>query len=108
MEPAGIGAYSLDSSASDIYSDADVVRSFIPCSFNGISIFNTGHADLFGDLFNRWIDGCVRMNGKAVLLFTPLVRWLNLPTEAAVGLVFSMIRKDGIILSNEGHQVLFC
>lgn len=63
--PAGISAYSLDSSASDIYSDADMVRSFVPRSFNGISIFNTGHADLFGDLFNRWIDGCVRMNGKS-------------------------------------------
>jgi ferrous iron transport protein B len=43
---------------------------------------------------------------KVVLLFAPLVRWLNLPTEAAVGLIFSMIRKDGILLFNEGHQVL--
>jgi ferrous iron transport protein B len=43
---------------------------------------------------------------KVVLLFAPLVRWLNLPTEAAVGLVFSMIRKDGILLFNEGNQVL--
>ena len=63
--PAGIVAYSLDSSASDIYSDVDMVRSFVPRSFNGISIFNTGHADLFGDLFNRRIDGCVRMDGKS-------------------------------------------
>ena len=41
-----------------------------------------------------------------MLLFTPLVQWLNLPAEAAVGLVFSMIRKDSILLFNEGNQVL--
>lgn len=43
---------------------------------------------------------------KVVLLFAPLVQWLNLPAEAAVGLVFSMIRKDSILLFNEGNQVL--
>jgi ferrous iron transport protein B len=56
--------------------------------------FIAGLADVLG-----WME-------KMVLLFVPLVQWLNLPTEAAVGLVFSMIRKDGILLSNEGHQVL--
>ncbi|MBA2875247.1 hypothetical protein [Thermaerobacillus caldiproteolyticus] len=29
-----------------------------------------------------------------------------MPTETAVGLVFSMIRKDGILLFNEENQVL--
>jgi ferrous iron transport protein B len=43
---------------------------------------------------------------KAVGVFAPLVQWLNLPHEAAVGLVFSMIRKDGILLFNEGNQLL--
>ncbi|WP_232509523.1 hypothetical protein [Parageobacillus thermoglucosidasius] len=43
---------------------------------------------------------------KVVLLFAPLVQWLNLPPEAAVGLVFSMVRKDGILLFNEGNQAL--
>jgi len=43
---------------------------------------------------------------KVVWLFAPLVQWLNLPAEAAVGLVFSMIRKDGILLFNEENMAL--
>ncbi|MBO8176334.1 MAG: 50S ribosome-binding GTPase [Bacillus sp. (in: Bacteria)] len=59
-----------------------------------IICFIAGLLDVLG-----WID-------KVVLLFAPVVQWMNLPAEAAIGLVFSIIRKDGILLFNEGNLAL--
>jgi ferrous iron transport protein B len=42
---------------------------------------------------------------KVTLLFGPLLSWLNLPAETASGLVFSMVRKDGMLLFNESNGV---
>lgn len=65
MASAGIRTYSDDPPASDIYSAADMVRSIIPGSCNGLTISNTGDANLFYDLPNCWIDGRVRMDEKS-------------------------------------------
>lgn len=42
----------------------------------------------------------------ASLLFKPLLGLLQLPVEAASGLAFSIIRKDGILIFNEGNGAL--
>ena len=39
-------------------------------------------------------------------IFRPLLKLLDLPAEAASGLVFSIIRKDGILIFNEGNGAL--
>ncbi|MCO7127865.1 NAD(P)-binding domain-containing protein [Sporolactobacillus shoreicorticis] len=39
-------------------------------------------------------------------LFYPLLALLNLPTEAGIGIAFSMIRKDGMLIFNEGSGTL--
>lgn len=42
----------------------------------------------------------------ASMIFRPLLKLLELPADAATGLVFSIIRKDGILLFNEGNGEL--
>ncbi|WP_078410935.1 nucleoside recognition domain-containing protein [Priestia abyssalis] len=40
-------------------------------------------------------------------LFLPLLNLFQMPVEAALGLAFSIIRKDGILVFNEGNGALF-
>jgi len=35
-------------------------------------------------------------------VFYPILHLLNIPTEASLGIVFAMIRKDGMLLFNQG------
>ncbi|KFE41988.1 nucleoside recognition domain-containing protein [Staphylococcus agnetis] len=39
-------------------------------------------------------------------VFAPILQLLQLPTELATGIFFSMIRKDGMLLLNTGHGTL--
>lgn len=39
-------------------------------------------------------------------VFAPLLRWVQLPTDLATGIFFSMIRKDGMLLFNTNHGAL--
>lgn len=41
------------------------------------------------------------------IIFNPLLTLFQLPTDAATTLAFSIIRKDGILLINEGNGALF-
>lgn len=90
----------------NVFAEAVLERDRLSSKRSASAIYLSGDADLSHHCLAATVLNELGVIRLVTLLVSPVLSLFGAPEDAAPGLVFSLIRKDGILLFNEGNGAL--